>query len=121
MQHGRSTSATETGLLAAIAERPADDFPRQVYADWLDDQGRGERAELIRLQLALARDPSLVEERRREQQLLAKHGMQWVQEELPGWGLRLTCDWITREEAQRGQRLAAFRRGLVGALFLPLR
>src|SRR4051812_20960549 len=114
------TTATEAGLLAAIAERPVDDFPRQVYADWLDDQGRAERAELIRLQLALARDPSLAEERRREQELLAAHGQRWMDEELPGWDLRPTHEWMKREEVRPGQRLAAFRRGLVGVLFLSL-
>lgn len=45
----------EAGLLSAIREAPADDLPRLVYADWLEDQGRHERGELIRLQLALAR------------------------------------------------------------------
>src|SRR3954462_11831644 len=82
------TCATEAGLLAAIAERPGDDFPRQGYADWLDDQRRGVRADLIRLQLALARDPSLAEERRREQELLAAHGQRGGGGELPGWDLR---------------------------------
>ena len=47
----------ETAFLAAILERPEDDFPRLVYADWLDENGDPARAEFIRLQLQLAREP----------------------------------------------------------------
>ncbi|MBY0231499.1 MAG: TIGR02996 domain-containing protein [Gemmataceae bacterium] len=45
----------EAGLLLAIREHPSDDLPRIAWADWLDENGRSERAELVRLQLALAR------------------------------------------------------------------
>jgi uncharacterized protein (TIGR02996 family) len=38
----------EAAFLAAIRANPADDLPRLVYADWLDERGQGERAELIR-------------------------------------------------------------------------
>ena len=38
----------ELALLKAVASRPDDDLPRLVYADWLDEHGRGERAEFIR-------------------------------------------------------------------------
>ena len=37
-------------FLAAIAAAPEDDAPRLVYADWLDENGDPERAELIRVQ-----------------------------------------------------------------------
>src|SRR5829696_2422509 len=59
-------------LLAAIRAAPADDAPRLVYADWLDEHGHPERAQLIRVQCELARtgDPAL---RRREADLLAEH------------------------------------------------
>lgn len=36
--------------------RPADDAPRLVYADWCDEQGRGDEAALIRLQCRLAHE-----------------------------------------------------------------
>lgn len=39
-------------LLATILDRPADDLPRLVFADWLDDHGRPGRATLIRDQIA---------------------------------------------------------------------
>ena len=37
-------------LLQAIFDTPADDSPRLVYADWLDEHGERHHAELIRLQ-----------------------------------------------------------------------
>src|SRR3954466_16322534 len=59
-------------LLAAIRQAPADDAPRLVYADWLDEHGQPERADFIRVQCALAHrdDPA---RRRREAELLAEH------------------------------------------------
>ena len=50
-------SATEQGLLHAILESPADDGPRLIYADWLDEQGQAPRAEFIRTQVRLATSP----------------------------------------------------------------
>jgi uncharacterized protein (TIGR02996 family) len=47
--------ATELSLLAGICAEPADDTARLVFADFLDEQGRRERAEFIRAQVALAR------------------------------------------------------------------
>ena len=44
----------EPALLAAVAAAPDDDTPRLVYADWLDDHGRPERAEFIRVGCRLA-------------------------------------------------------------------
>ena len=63
---------SDAALLAVIRAAPADDAPRLVYADWLDEHGQPERAEFIRVQIELARtnDPAL---RRREAELLATH------------------------------------------------
>ena len=44
-----------TALLAAITATPAEDTPRLVFADWLDEHGESERAEFIRAQVGLAR------------------------------------------------------------------
>lgn len=44
-------TADERGLLAAVCESPDDDVPRLVYADWLDEHGRPDRAEFVRLQI----------------------------------------------------------------------
>lgn len=49
------TDPTELHLLRGIIASPADDTPRLVYADWLDEHGQHERAELIRVQCELAR------------------------------------------------------------------
>jgi uncharacterized protein (TIGR02996 family) len=45
----------EEALLRAVLADPDDDAPRLIYADWLDEQGQCERAEFIRVQVALAR------------------------------------------------------------------
>src|SRR5579883_2623623 len=42
-------------FLAAILADPDADGPRLVYADWLDEHGDPDRAEFIRVQIALAR------------------------------------------------------------------
>jgi uncharacterized protein (TIGR02996 family) len=42
-------------FLSAVIEAPDEDAPRLVYADWLDENGQAERAELIRVQCELAR------------------------------------------------------------------
>ena len=42
-------------FLRAIFDAPADDTPRLVYADFLEENGEPERAELIRVQCELER------------------------------------------------------------------
>ena len=44
----------EAALLNAIYADPNDDLVRLVYADWLDEHDRPERAEFIRAQIELA-------------------------------------------------------------------
>jgi uncharacterized protein (TIGR02996 family) len=94
-------------LLAEIKERPWDDLPRLILADWLEDHGEADRAEFIRLQCRLAaldetdpppglrrrlatdvaayelspqdrEAPPRRELRRREQELLALHEADWL-------------------------------------------
>lgn len=45
----------EQAFLGAICAEPADDISRLVYADWLQEHGRPERAELIRVQVELSK------------------------------------------------------------------
>ncbi len=45
----RVGDADEDGLLEAIVSNPEDDVPRLVYADWLEEQGETDRAELLRI------------------------------------------------------------------------
>ena len=72
---------TERGFLDDILANPDDDAPRLVYADWLDDQGDGARAEFIRVQCERARLPwweaRQVRLRLRERALLKQHGEKW--------------------------------------------
>lgn len=45
-------------LYRAVLDNPEDDAPRLVFADWLDEYGRPERAEFIRVQCAMDRVPA---------------------------------------------------------------
>jgi uncharacterized protein (TIGR02996 family) len=52
-------------LLTAVFANPADDAPRLVYADWLDEHGEPAQAAFIRAQIELARtDPNTDEHER---------------------------------------------------------
>lgn len=53
-----TTATEEAGFLAAICADPGDDTARLVYADWLQEHGREERAEFIRVQVWLWANPS---------------------------------------------------------------
>lgn len=44
----------EEAFLREIADRPDEDAPRLVLADWFDDNGDPDRAEFIRAQCKLA-------------------------------------------------------------------
>jgi uncharacterized protein (TIGR02996 family) len=72
----------EQPFLDAIFDRYADDRPRLVYADFLDDAGEPERAELIRVQLALARldedDPRRLALSDRQAELLTRNRAAWT-------------------------------------------
>ncbi len=82
-------------FLQAICENPDDDAPRLVYADWLDEQGRGEAAEFIRAQIEITRvtrgSRRFANLRRRALKLLAEHGRAWLQE-VPKWA-RNRCEF----------------------------
>jgi uncharacterized protein (TIGR02996 family) len=56
-----ATECERTGLLADIIDTPDDDAPRHIFADWLQDQGEYERAEFIRVQIALAKAETYIE------------------------------------------------------------
>lgn len=61
----------DESFLRTILERPDDDGPRLVYADWLEECGECPRAELIRLQCQDS-DADRVAE------LVAAHGRSWA-------------------------------------------
>jgi uncharacterized protein (TIGR02996 family) len=99
-------------FLRAVIANPDDDLTRLVYADWLDEHGQPERAEFVRVQVALAAGVSDDARRRRledrQRELLVAHDQEWVAELAevlecpPGrWG-----GWV-------------FRRGFVEYFHLP--
>jgi uncharacterized protein (TIGR02996 family) len=69
-------------LLAGVRANPADDAPRLIVADWLEEHGQEERAEFVRVQVQLSHwIPDLVERERlqdREWQLLQRHQAEWL-------------------------------------------
>ena len=79
---------TNEAFLQSIIENPDDDTPRLIFADWLEEQGRGLRAEFIRFQRERARLPPDhlrgAELLHREQQLSPGNLKQWKQD-LPDW------------------------------------
>jgi uncharacterized protein (TIGR02996 family) len=79
---GSDSTMSGEALLSAICEDPENDTPRLVYADWLEEHGESERAELIRTQIELARGAkgkrytTLVA---REAELLQAHAAEWAE------------------------------------------
>lgn len=73
----------EAAFLEDVIANPDDDGPRLVYADWLEDHGQAERAEFIRVQIALARmDPAAPGREAllvRERELLSVHAIAWAE------------------------------------------
>jgi uncharacterized protein (TIGR02996 family) len=93
---------SEESSLAAILENPDDDALRLIYADWLEEHGQPERAELIRVQCRVACEersgnwnPDDVRELKlRVDELLDAHKEKWTAGvKVPG------VDWI---EFRRG-------------------
>lgn len=88
------------GLLADVLAHPHDDAPRLIFADWCEDHGEAERADLVRLQIELAAlrqkareygptsPPPAMRERmgvlaRRQAASLEAHADEWVGPDLP--------------------------------------
>jgi uncharacterized protein (TIGR02996 family) len=95
------SGALEKAFLEDIVANIDDDTPRLVYADWLTEHGKDDRAEFIRVQVELARlpswDPACVRLRLREQALLKQHGAEWLAELKPA----------------KGAKWEGFRRGII--------
>ncbi|MBL8797742.1 MAG: TIGR02996 domain-containing protein [Planctomycetia bacterium] len=73
--------STELEFVQTIRDHPADDLPRLIFADWLEDRG-DPRGAFIRTQCALARlgmnDAGRLALEARERQLIAEHASQWL-------------------------------------------
>jgi uncharacterized protein (TIGR02996 family) len=80
-------------LFAEILANPADDVPRLIYADWLDEHDNPDRADFIRTQCQLARlpqeDDRHVALEERERKLYWGQAEQWRQR-LPAWARKET-------------------------------
>jgi uncharacterized protein (TIGR02996 family) len=72
------TASLETVFLRDIHASPDDDTPRLVFADWLEDHGDPDRAELIRLQCRLAAGQASSAAEARVTELLALHQRRWL-------------------------------------------
>src|ERR1051325_9635906 len=83
--------STEAALLRTIRDTPDDDTARLVYADFIEEEGDPDRAEFIRVQIAVTRtadDPRRRDLEDREYELLAAHEEHWlgVPRDAPGLG-----------------------------------
>src|SRR5262249_17925886 len=66
---------------ADIVASPEDDVPRLIYADWLEENGDPEHADLIRVQIAHTRDPDAegrVARLTRLRELMVRHRGTWL-------------------------------------------
>lgn len=89
-----TAAADIRAFLRAIADAPADDPPRLVFADWLDDHDRPERAAFIRVEVELARTPPGSAGRAalfaRRDALVRAHGAEWF-----AWFTAPDVTWAT--------------------------
>ena len=96
-----------SALHRSILAHPADDTPRLVYADWLEENGRSEEAEFIRvecrLEAILPGDPEYTEliDRREELRLWLRAHLTWLKVRLrAGLHVEGGSDWW--KTTQRG-------------------
>jgi uncharacterized protein (TIGR02996 family) len=69
--------AEEEAFLAAILQRPGDDLPRLVYADWLEERG-DPRADFLRAWHAVKTGLATPEEGARERELRGSLNQGWL-------------------------------------------
>lgn len=85
----------DTAFLRAIIARPEDDSLRLIYADYLDETNRPERAEFIRVQIELAAMPDEVAALSSHDHILPSHPEQFRWKGKPGsavqWERLLCC------------------------------
>jgi uncharacterized protein (TIGR02996 family) len=134
-----TTSPELSALLNACRAAPADDTPRLVLADWLDEHGDGDRAEFVRLQCELARPTLDVERtaalRASERELIRANWPRWAGE-LPQvmadiwrevYAAARERYWpgaeggpAVRTDPMAGRQSWGFRRGLLWVELTPL-
>ncbi len=120
-----------SALLRAILARPADDTPRLIFADWLEERGDSARADLIRAQCELSfaaycpcdpggRMPNgaacecrWCELRRRQTDLMAVGGCSWVPN---GWLATANPECL---EGATSVGICLFIRGFIDTVVCP--
>jgi uncharacterized protein (TIGR02996 family) len=98
----------ERAFFDPIRDAPADDGPRLIFADWLDEHGQPDRAEFIRIQCALVRladeDPRRADLGERERRLLEANEFRWAADLallVTGWAFhRGVIDSVSVDPAQ---------------------
>jgi uncharacterized protein (TIGR02996 family) len=113
-----TTTSERDGLMRSILEQPDEDAPRLILADWYEENGDPDRAEVIRLEIRRARlddrDPEAWLLDRRIGNLADKHSERWMAE-LPHWegvalcgserglpslaSVKSVCAWAEHEDA----------------------
>jgi len=74
----------QRSFINAIVANPADDAPRLVYADWLDENGQEDYAEFVRVQIQLSNLGEAEPNNKQIQRLDEVGKLAWRQREL--WG-----------------------------------
>ena len=109
---------TEEAFLADIRERPDDDAPRLIFADWLEDNDQADRAEFIRLMLQIT--PRAKEDTRalrdRAGELLVRNWLRWVAPLRDSFGPNPYEPWLSAVPSAGA--IDHFQRGLVAELTL---
>ncbi|MGV3624321.1 MAG: TIGR02996 domain-containing protein [Archangium sp.] len=94
-------------FLEAIAKAPHDDDARRVYADFLEEHGEPQRAELIRLQLANPWDPRVAELLTANWRRFSGELVRWTDALSFDRGLVDRVSMTAAEFAQHGERVFA--------------
>lgn len=122
-EQGIHVMTHEEAFIQAIREAPADDAPRLIYADWLEEHGQADRAEFIRVQCHYAQMPKTHLERSvlmtRADNLLRRNWQGWVgplREIVGPWRDRYGERWMQEEYHPDG--LLQYTRGFVTSLSL---
>lgn len=115
-------------FLADIIEHPADDTPRLIFADWLEDNGDGERAEFIRASIATHKAPTQPHNRVmtwREYNRLADRARELLLCNWREWTPRLSPDKsfeliLSKKWAFMGTPAVEFARGFISLVHCSL-
>jgi uncharacterized protein (TIGR02996 family) len=98
-------------FLAAICAQPDEDMPRLAFADWLDEHGEHDRAEFVRVQVALAALPGCRHKPTPQELQFADGTVQYM--DMPDCGRCERCERLVALRA-RERELWARARAVLG-------